>query len=227
MSGQRDLVTTFVPARSLEDYDGMQGSSSRTEKRPATLAAAMTPGQSRRRALIRLIRRQEGRETLLQLLQSLTLLLYSYAPTRARKRQMHLVSESISSFRKFVLVGRWLVECSNAVQEQLHESTKGIIVRDVNGLALEKVDSGDDGEGVSSSDEKEIQQSAEESQRDAVGAWRQSMQDGVGTMSEYLGIGAETCDLMAFFGGSGMLWRVMGEKLAARQRRGLERVALS
>jgi hypothetical protein len=222
MSGQRDLVTTFVPARSLEDYDGERASSSEKEKRPPNVA----PGQSRRRALIRLIGRQEGRETLLALLQSLTLLLYSYAPNRARRRQVHLVSESISSFRKFVLVGRWLVECSNALQDQLHESTKGIIIRDVNGLALDKVDSEDEND-TASSDEKEAQQSAEESQQDAVGAWRQSMQNGVGSMSEYLGIGAETCDLMAFFGGSGMLWRVMGEKLAARQRRGLERVALS
>jgi hypothetical protein len=128
---------------------------------------------------------------------------------------MHLVSESISSFRKIVLVGRWLVEASSAVQDQLHESTKGIIVRDVNGLPLDRVES---------EDEKE--KSAEESQKSTVSDWRQSIEDTIGQMSDYLSISAETCDLLAFFGGSGMLWRVMGEKLAARQRRGLERVAM-
>jgi hypothetical protein len=123
-------------------------------------------------------------------------------------------------------VGRWLVEGSNAIQDQLAQSTKGVIVRDVNGNALDKIDPESEEESGGSSSEEEIETSAEDGQREAVSIWKQALQDGVGSLSEYLGIGAETCDLLAFFGGSGMLWRVVGGKLASRQRRGLERVAV-
>ena len=160
-----------------------------------------------------------------QLLQAISLLLQSFAPTRAGQRRLLLVSESISSARKVLLVGRWLAEGSNAIQDQLHESTKGIIVRDVNGLALDKVDGGEKREKTSE-DEEEDEVSAEESQRQAVGVWKAWWQDSVGSLSEYLAIGAETCDLLAFCAGSGLLWRAVGGKLASRQRRGLERVAV-
>lgn len=127
---------------------------------------------------------------------------------------MHLLSESISNIRKLMLVARWLIEGSNAIQEQLDESTKGIIVRDVNGLALDKVELNNDDEKkeptLEEKEEKAI--SAEQSQKQAVSAWKQSIQDSMGSLSDYLGIGAESCDLMAFFGGSGMLWH-LGRKV--------------
>lgn len=136
-----------------------------------------------------------------------------------------MLTESISTTRKFLLVGRWLIEGSNAIQDQLGQSTQGVNVRDVNGNVIDKVDpekEKDDG----TSSEEEVETSAEDSQEEAVSAWKNALQDSVGSISEYLGIGGETCDLLAFFGGSGMLWRVVGGKLASRQRRGLERVAV-
>ena len=57
------MVTTFIPHRSLEDDEGRAGPEAGSHA--LALVAAVTPSQSRRRALIRLVRNQEGREVLL------------------------------------------------------------------------------------------------------------------------------------------------------------------
>lgn len=61
MSRKQTLVTTFVPSRSL-DEDEMR----EMRDGPApSLVAALTPSQSRRKALVRLIRNHQGRDVLL------------------------------------------------------------------------------------------------------------------------------------------------------------------
>jgi hypothetical protein len=62
MAEKRKLVTTFIPTRSLEDYG--EGSSA-VNQQHASAVTAFDAGQSRKRAFLRLIRKQEGRETLL------------------------------------------------------------------------------------------------------------------------------------------------------------------
>ncbi|UZJ54123.1 hypothetical protein CBS101457_003443 [Exobasidium rhododendri] len=220
------MVTTFIPYRSPEAEDnGDDNVGSSSTNSVASVILAIRPSQSRRNALLRLIKNQEGRESILRLMQSISLLLYTTSTKKARKKQLQLLTESISTTLKFLLVGRWLMEGSNAIQDQLQQSTKGIIVRDVNGQELDKVEIvGEKQERSSSENEDAV--SPEESQRQAVSAWKQMLQDGIGSLSEYLGIGADTCGLLAFFGGSGMLWNVVGGKMGIRKRRGLERVAV-
>jgi hypothetical protein len=64
MAKERELVTTFVPIRSLEDYTVGEGTSSMGQV-SQSVVGAVTPGQSRKRAFLRLMKKQEGRETLL------------------------------------------------------------------------------------------------------------------------------------------------------------------
>lgn len=120
---------------------------------------------------------------------------------------MHLFSESISSFRKFLLVARYLIEGNKVVQEQLSQHIA-------------------DREKGESEETHSNHSNPETSHDEAVDSWRQAWQRRVESVSEYFSIGADTCDLLAFIGGSSMLWGVLGGKVARRQRRGLERLAL-
>lgn len=55
--------------------------------------------------------------------------------------------------------------------------------------------------------------------------WHKLWRERIGTISEYLTMFGDGCEVVALLGGSSVLWRIIGGRLAARQRHGLERMA--
>lgn len=115
-------------------------------------------------------------------------------------------------------MGRWTAEGGEALREMW--LAKGA----------------DSEKGSSDSDESDQEEQGDEVQgsekasdamhRSALQTWQKAWERRVGIMAEYLTMAGEGCEVAALLGGSSVLWRVLGGKLAARQRRGLERVAL-
>lgn len=85
--------------------------------------------------------------------------------------------------------------------------------------------------GANLEEDEELSGEAAHDQRAAIKSldfWRSSFARKLGDAAGWLGTVGDCCDMAAFVGGSSIVWRVAGLKggVGARQRRGLERVAL-
>lgn len=234
-NSRKTSVTTYVPQRPPPglDADEKLGSSSSSSRRPAGRAEEML--RRRRAAAWQVLSHWEGRDRGLQLLQSTSLLVHSLLtapphrvsyfsplvlvfafPRAARRltlRRIHLASESIANLRRLLLLGRWLSEVVQAMNEALPSGQVTI--------------KSDKEEEEKEREEEEEEDEAEKDQAEGVSSWKQKWRRRLEAGGEYLALLGEACDVAAFLGGSSILWRVAGGKVAStRQRRGLERIGV-
>lgn len=214
----RHAVTTYIRHQPLfHEHASLSKHSDLTIK--SLKLIGLKPQQSRTRATLRLLASWDGRDAMFQLAQAIALLVFSLAPVR--RKEMHILSEGVANARRMLVVGKWVNEGGARVEQAVN--------------AVSQDDESDDASDDSSSFEglEADRQKADEELRlshevhdFAQSSWSRAWRERVESASEYLMLAAEACELTALLGGSSVLWRVLGGKLAARQRKGLERIAL-
>ncbi|PWN31295.1 uncharacterized protein FA14DRAFT_193106 [Meira miltonrushii] len=242
-------VTTYIRQKPLfeqnDDDDNVQfqrkyGVSSLSK---SLQLLGIKPNASRTKALLRLTGDWEGRDALLQFAQSLSLLCYSMAPIR--RKQLHIASESFANARRIFILGRWLNDgaetlreswaaTSNKSKDDGPDSSSSDTSSDEQegNLELESIRFGGTEEDVLGNAQKQIGESINSPsgnnariQSSAAKQWQKQWRKRVGLISEYLTMLGDGCEVVALLGGSSVLWRIIGGRLAARQRHGLERIA--
>lgn len=215
-SNRQDLpaVTTYIRHQPLfvDENDKSTKHSQLTLK--SLQLIGLRPHHSRTRATLRLLASWDGRDALFQLAQAIALFAYSLAPVR--RKQLHIASESVANARRVLVIGKWINEGGEAVQQVFNKNSQ------------DDADDDDSSSECSSQNSEKKQESrlSHEVHDFAQSSLSRSWRRRLGSLSEYLLIGGEACELTALLGGSSVLWRVLGGKLAARQRKGLERIAL-
>lgn len=174
----------------------------------------------------------------------------SIVPSSYRKR-IHIASESIANARRFLILGRWATEVIEVARggPRQDEGESGDTIDNIDEIDIaDKTQAARSASvvvsGTAGHSEQHIKLAQDEAEMAGAGAASEHRADVenhgkaggptsrrrrfryIGPAAEALAMAAEGCEVGALIGGSGMIWRILGGKLAARQRRGLERVAL-
>lgn len=145
----------------------------------------------------------------------MTLLIYALAPVlhSKQRRHAHIASEGLANIRRLIVLGRWSAEGAEALRQALSEKASDNVVD-------HDETSGDDSDGSA------LNSQNSSSSKGRITNLCKNVFDRCAPAAEYLAMIGDGCEIVSLLGGSGILWRVLGGKLAARQRKGLERVAL-
>lgn len=160
-----------------------------------------------------------------------------------RRKQLHIASESFANARRIFILGRWLNDGVETIRESWSVNSEGKKDDDDSSvtsdddeqegdLELEPIRFGGTEEDVLGNAQNQIGDTIKpfsnrqsQIQSSAIKQWQKQWRTRIGSISEYLTMLGDGCEVVALLGGSSILWRIIGGRLAARQRHGLERIA--
>lgn len=158
-----------------------------------------------------------------------------------RRSQLHIASESFANARRMLILGRWLNNGAEIVtsswaassgkdKDEEADSSSSVTSGDEQegDLELESIRFGGTEEDILGNTQKQVDMTSGNHARiqtSAVKQWKKQWRERIGLISDNLTMLGDGCEVVALLGGSSVLWRIIGGRLAARQRHGLERIA--
>lgn len=165
-----------------------------------------------------------------------------------RRKQLHIASESFANARRIFILGRWLNEGAETIRASWYSTSGKDRERDSDDLSssddehdeqegeleLESIQFGGTEDDVLGNAQTQADHTTRSSfsyhrhgliRSPSTKQYRRQWRERLELISEYLTMFGDGCEVVALLGGSSVLWRIIGGRLAARQRHGLERIA--